>query len=507
MTRSSRDAGGMVTLSELVAGLRYKVLQGSTTCSITGITSDSRQVQPGWVFVAIPGAQADGHAFIGQALVQGATALVVDRIPELVVAPVTCLLVADTRQAIAHLAAAFFGHPSRQLQLIGVTGTNGKTTSTYLLEAVLQAHSLTQGVIGTVTYRYAGHEQIADQTTPAAEEIQRLLRAMVDAGVSYCTMEVSSHALAQHRVWGCQFAAALFTNLTQDHLDYHADMAAYFAAKARLFTIYQPGIAVLNADDPAGKKLLGETRAPVITYGFSPTAEVRVEHLEMDANGISLTARIAHESISMCSRLSGRHNVYNILGVLATAKGLGLNLERTKEGIESLYTVPGRFEHVDAGQPFSVLVDYAHTDDALRNVLQAAREIASARLIIVFGAGGDRDRGKRPRMGRVAAQYADIAVITSDNPRTEAPMAIIRAIEGGFRDSGQAARYCVIEDRTLAIHEAIRIARAGDVVVIAGKGHETYQIIGQERFCLDDRRVAAQALRELGYTLTSIASR
>ena len=497
----------MVTLTELVTGLRYEVLQGSTTCPIAGITSDSRKVQPGWAYVAIPGSQVDGHAFIAQALVRGATVLVVDRVLDFTAAPATCLLVPDTRQAVAHLAAAFFGHPSRQLRLIGVTGTNGKTTSTYLLEAVLQAHGLRQGVIGTITYRYAGHEQVADQTTPAAEEIQRLLREMVDDSVSYGAMEVSSHALAQHRVWGCQFAAALFTNLTQDHLDYHADMAAYFAAKARLFTMYHPGVAVLNVDDPAGKKLLDETCAPLITYGFAPTSEVSVEHLEMDVHGISLTARIKHQSIRMYSRLSGRHNVYNILGVLATAKGLGLDLERTRQGIESLHIVPGRFERIDAGQPFSVLVDYAHTDDALRNVLQAARDLAPARLIVVFGAGGDRDRGKRPRMGRVAAQYADIAVITSDNPRTEAPMAIIRAIEGGFQETEPAAPYCVIEDRALAIHEAIRMARAGDVVVIAGKGHETYQIIGHERFCLDDRQVAGQALQGLGYTLTSTASR
>jgi UDP-N-acetylmuramoyl-L-alanyl-D-glutamate--2,6-diaminopimelate ligase len=495
----------MATLDELVTGLRYEVLQGSTTCSLAGITSDSRKVKPGWAFVAIPGAKVDGHAFITQALVHGATVLVVDRRLDLAAASATCLHVPDTRQALAHLAAAFFGQPSRQLRLIGVTGTNGKTTSTYLLEAVLQAHGLTQGVLGTVSYRYAGYEQPADQTTPAAEQIQRMLREMVDAGVSYCAMEVSSHALAQHRVWGCQFAAALFTNLTQDHLDYHAHMSAYYAAKARLFTMYQPGVAVLNADDRAGQKLLHETRAPVITYGFSPASEVGVEHLDMDANGIALTARIDRQHVRVHSHLIGRHNVYNILGVLATAKGLGLDLKPTMRGIERLRTVPGRFERVDAGQPFSVLVDYAHTDDALRNVLQAARDIATGRLIVVFGAGGDRDRGKRPRMGRVTAQYADMAVITSDNPRTEVPMAIIRGIEAGFRETGQASQYRVIEDRARAIHEAIRLARAGDVVVIAGKGHEAYQIIGRERVSFDDRQVAAQALQALGYALTSTA--
>jgi UDP-N-acetylmuramoyl-L-alanyl-D-glutamate--2,6-diaminopimelate ligase len=496
----------MARLEDLIPGLQYEVLQGSTACSLAGITGDSRKVGVGWAFVAVPGTKADGHTFIAQALAQGAAVLLVDR-PLEVTAPrsVCCLRVSDTRQALAHLAAAFFNHPSRQLRLIGVTGTNGKTTSTYLLEAVLQAHGLRPGVIGTITYRYGGHERPAHQTTPPAEDIQRLLREMVDAGVSDCAMEVSSHALAQHRVWGCQFGAALFTNLTQDHLDYHADMSAYFAAKARLFTMYQPGVAVLNYDDPAARKLLHETRAPVITYGFSPEAEVGVEHLEMDARGIELTVRLDRRPVTLRSRLIGRHNVYNILGVLATAKGLGLGVEPTLQGIERLRTVPGRFEGVSAGQPFSVLVDYAHTDDALRNVLQAARGIASGRIIVVFGAGGDRDRDKRARMGRVAAQYADLAVITSDNPRTEAPMAIIRAIEAGFQEVGQPSQYCLIEDRAHAIHKAIGLAQAGDVVIIAGKGHETYQIIGDQRCAFDDRQVAAQALQDFGYAPMSTA--
>jgi UDP-N-acetylmuramoyl-L-alanyl-D-glutamate--2,6-diaminopimelate ligase len=496
----------MATLNELITGLRYEVLKGSTSCALAGITADSREVQPGWAFVAIPGVKVDGHTFIAQALARGASVLVVDRPLDLTTTTLACCLrVPDSRHALAHMAAAFFGHPSQQLRLIGVTGTNGKTTSTYLLEAVSLAHGLTPGVIGTVTYRYAGHERPANQTTPAAKDIQHLLRQMVDAGVSDCAIEVSSHALAQHRVWGCQFAAALFTNLTQDHLDYHADMAAYFAAKARLFTTYQPGVAVLNYDDPAGEQLMHETRAPVITYGFSPASDVSVEHLSMDASGIDLTVRMERQPVTVHSQLIGRHNVYNILGVLATANGLGLGIEQTVQGIERLRTVPGRFERVDQGQPFSVLVDYAHTDDALRNVLQAARGIATGRILVVFGAGGDRDRGKRARMGRVAAQYADLAVITSDNPRTEAPMGIIRAIEGGFRELGHASQYRLIEDRAGAIHEAIGLARAGDVVLIAGKGHETYQIVGDERFSFDDRQIVTQALQDFGYTPTSTA--
>ncbi len=497
----------MVTLDALVMGLQHERFQGSNTCLIAGVTSDSREVQPGWAFVAIPGARADGHAYIAQALAGGAVALVVDRPMDLRAAPhVTCLRVSNTRQALAHLAAAFYGHPSHRLCLVGVTGTNGKTTSTYLLEAVLRACGATPGVIGTVTYRYAGHEQPAGHTTPGSEELQRLLREMVDEGVSHCIMEVSSHALAQDRVWGCRFAAALFTNLTQDHLDYHEDMSAYYAAKARLFTIYAPAVAILNRDDPAGEKLLRETQVPVITYGFSPAADVGVEHLEMDANGITLRARVLRQQFSIRSRLIGQHNVYNILAALATARGLELDLEWAIVGIERLTTVPGRFERVDAGQPFTVLVDYAHTDDALRHVLRAARGIATGRVIVVFGAGGDRDRGKRPSMGRVAAQYADIAVITSDNPRTESPMAIIRAIEAGYLECGQASQHHIIADRSRAISKAIGLARAGDVVVIAGKGHEVYQIIGSERIPFDDRQVAMQALHGLGFAAKSTAS-
>jgi UDP-N-acetylmuramoyl-L-alanyl-D-glutamate--2,6-diaminopimelate ligase len=496
----------MTTLHELMTGMSYQVLQGSTGCSLAGITADSREVRSGWAFVAIPGTKVDGHAFAPQAVRQGASALVLERPLEPgVPLPTCCIRVSDARKALAHLATAFYGHPSRQLRLIGVTGTNGKTTSTYLLESVFQAHGLPPGVIGTVSYRYAGREQPSVQTTPAPQEIQHLLRQMVDAGVSVCAMEVSSHALAQHRVWGCQFAAALFTNLTQDHLDYHREMAAYYAAKAQLFTTYQPDVAVLNYDDPAGIQLLHDTHVPVITYGFSPAADVSVAQLAMAANGMTLTVRLGQQAWRVCSWLVGRHNVYNILGVLATANGLGLGLEETIQGVQQLRAVPGRFEPVDSGQPFGVLVDYAHTEDALRNVLEAARGLTSGRVIVVFGAGGDRDPGKRSRMGQVAARCADLTVITSDNPRTECPMVIIRAIELGFREIGPVSAYSLNEDRRSAIYQAIGWARPGDVVVIAGKGHEAYQIVGDQRFPFDDREVAREALGAHGYTLTSTA--
>jgi UDP-N-acetylmuramoyl-L-alanyl-D-glutamate--2,6-diaminopimelate ligase len=490
----------MATLAELLASCPYEWLQGSLDRPIAGVSADSRKVEAGWAFVAIRGLRLDGHQFIAPALLQGASAVVVEHRLELTVPPdVACVRVDDSRRALAQMAAAFYGHPARHLCLIGVTGTSGKTTSTYLLEAMLRAPGTTPGVIGTVTYRYAGREQPADQTTPAAEDLQRLLRQMVDGGVSHCVMEVSSHALAQDRVWGCPFAAALFTNLSHDHLDFHQDMAAYYAAKARLFTEYQPGLAVINRDDPAGEKLLSETRAPVLTYGFSGAADVSVDHVAMDARGIALRARVPGQLVELRSRLIGRHNVYNILGALATASGLEVDLGRAIQGIESLAAVPGRFERVDVGQPFSVVVDYAHKPDALRHMLIAARGIATGRLIVVFGAGGDRDRGKRPHMGQLVAAYAEVAVITSDNPRSEAPMDIIREVEAGYTAAGGAAAYRVIEDRRRAIYEAIAVARAGDTVVIAGKGHETYQIIGTKRFPFDDRQVARQALHALGF--------
>jgi UDP-N-acetylmuramoyl-L-alanyl-D-glutamate--2,6-diaminopimelate ligase len=499
-----KERDDMESLAELLSAVPYDVLQGSSARSIAGVTANSRKVDAGWAFVAIVGSQSDGHDFIPQALQRGAAVIIVERaVPHALPPAVSVIRVRDGRRALASMAAAWHHHPSHELQLVGVTGTNGKTTSTYLLEAMWRAHGVTSGVLGTVSYRYAGHDQPADQTTPAPEALQSLLRQMVEARVSHCAMEVSSHALSQERVWGCRFAAALFTNLTQDHLDFHADMDAYYRAKARLFTEYQPGVAVVNRDDAAGQKLMADTRSPTITYGLTAAADVSVDQLRMDAQGIEMGARVCGVSIKLHSRLVGRHNVYNILGALATATGLGLDLQVAVRGVEQLRTVPGRFERVDAGQPFSVLVDYAHTADALRNVLMAARGIATGRVIIVFGAGGDRDRQKRPQMGRIAAECADMAFITSDNPRTEAPLDIIRAIEAGYREVGQATTYHIIEERAEAIRAALQLGQSGDVVVIAGKGHEPYQLIGSRRLPFDDRQVARKALQALGYSQVS----
>lgn len=491
----------MKKLGELLDAFSYELSQGSPVQPIAGVTSDSRKVKPGWAFVAIRGFAVDGHQFIPQALEQGAVAIVVETPPaHLPPRSVSCIQVSDSRLALAQMAAAFYEHPSHTLGLIGVTGTNGKTTITYLVEAIFKANGLQAGVIGTVTYRYGDRERPADQTTPGPEEVQRLLQEMVQAKVSHCVMEVSSHALALERVRGCRFAAALFTNLTRDHLDFHRDMEDYYQAKARLFREYPLGVAVVNCDDAFGRRLLGEVQAPALTYGFSQNADVGVEHLTMNAQGIALQARVLGRQVAVRSRLIGRHNVYNILGALALTAGLGIDLSLASQGIERLVAVPGRLEQVDAGQPFTVLVDFAHTDDALRNVLVAAREITAGRLIAVFGAGGDRDRGKRPRMGRVAAECADVVLVTSDNPRTEPPMDIIQAVVAGCDEVDKVVPARVMEDRARAIHEAVAMAEAGDVVVIAGKGHETYQILGHRRLPFDDRVVAREALQTLGFT-------
>ncbi len=491
----------MGTLAGLLESFPHEMRQGRSDQPIDGVTSDSRRIRPGWAFVAISGIQMDGHQFIPHAIDQGAVAVVAEKTAGLILPPhVSCVRVSNTRCALAHMSAAFREHPSGTLALVGVTGTKGKTTTTYLLEAMLRASNQTPGVIGTISYRYADRAYPADQTTPGAEDLQRLLREMVDANVSHCVMEVSSHALALDRVRGCRFAAALFTNLRQDHFDFHGDVESYYRAKARLFCEYPLGIAIVNRDDPYGQRLLAETRAPGITYGFSAEADVAVMKLVMDASGMQLQAKVGGQPVGIRSPLIGRHNVYNVLGALAAGVGLGLDVSCAIHGIMGLAGIPGRFERVDQGQPFTVLVDYAHTEDALRNVLAAARSITRGRVIVVFGAGGDRDRSKRPCMGRAAAECADVAVITSDNPRTEPPADIIRAIEIGYRDMGDSSRCCVIEDRASAIYEAMKLAQVGDVVIIAGKGHETYQIVGTQRLSFDDRLVAREALHALGFT-------
>lgn len=487
-------------LADLLDISSMRLLYGSSRCPIQQVVADSRHVVPGALFVAVRGHLRDGHEFLGDVLDRGATALLVEALPPALRSRVeregqTVVQVANSRQALAAMAAAYYRHPSRQLSLIGVTGTNGKTTTTYVVEAILQAAGMSIGVIGTVENRYAGERLEATQTTPGALEIQSILRQMQDRGVDATVMEVTSHALDQDRVTGCEFAVCVFTNLSRDHYDYHGSEAAYFAAKARLFTELPGRWHVLNLDDPYGRKLLEASQSRVLTYGIDQEATLTPRDVGHGLDGIHFTLPTTKGTLEVRSSLVGRHNVYNLLASIAVGLALDVDAEAILRGIEQLTQVPGRLERVDAGQDFYVFVDYAHTPDALEQVLRTVRAETPGRLITVFGCGGDRDPGKRPLMGRSAVAMSDYAVITSDNPRTEAPEAIVADIVAGIEPSHP---YVTMVDREQAIAHAIAEAQPKDTVVIAGKGHETYQIIGQTRRHFDDREVAREALHHRG---------
>ena len=460
-----------------------------------GVTHDSRQAGPGWIFVGLRGLKADGAAFAPQAAANGAAAVVAEGEPGDVRA--AWMVVKDARLALACLAAEFYGHPSRRMQVVGITGTNGKTTTSYLLSAVFEAAGLRCGLMGTVAYRIGNRQVEATRTTPEAPEVQGMLRQMVDEGCAACVMEVSSHALALRRVDGTQFAAAVFTNLTRDHLDFHADMEDYFAAKRRLFEMLPAGApSVINLDDPRGASLAESVRTPV-TYAINRPADVSPGPLSFSLAGLSFEVRTPNGVVHVRSRLVGKPNVYNILAATATATSLGIPLDAIEEGLEHLGGVPGRFEVASApGDDITVVVDYAHTDDALRNLLETARPLAERRLITVFGCGGDRDRSKRPLMGMVAARLSDVVVITSDNPRSEDPSRIIEEAKRGAQPEVRsgAPEVLTIVDRREAILQAIRRASPGDVVLVAGKGHEKYQEAGGRVLPFDDVAVAREAL-------------
>jgi UDP-N-acetylmuramoyl-L-alanyl-D-glutamate--2,6-diaminopimelate ligase len=466
----------------------------------TGVTHDSRLVAPGVVFVGLRGLKADGTAFAPQALAAGAAAIVVEESPSSPApggAAVPWVVVKDARLALALLAAEFFGHPSRQMQVVGITGTNGKTTTSYLVNAIFEAAAVRCGLMGTVTYRIGTQSFDATRTTPEAPELQRFMRQMVDAGCGACVMEVSSHALALRRVDGIQFAAAIFTNLTRDHLDFHSDMEAYFAAKRRLFEMLpRSAPAAINVDDPRGTALV-ETAGSPVTYAVYKTADVSPGPLSFSLDGLRFEIRTPQGIVGVESSLVGKPNVYNILAAVATTTALGLPIDAIEGGLSRLAGVPGRFEVASAaGDDVTVIVDYAHTDDALRNLLETARAMANRRLITVFGAGGDRDRTKRPLMGMVAARLSDVVVITSDNPRNEEPLRIIEEVKRGADSEARQsnAEVLTIVDRREAILEAIRAASAGDVVLVAGKGHEKYQEVAGRTFPFDDVAVAREGL-------------
>ncbi len=487
-------------LADLLDPSSMCILYGSSSCPVQQVVADSRHVVPGALFVAVRGHLVDGHEFLGDVLDRGATALVVEALPPALQSRVeregqTVVQVANSRQALAAIASGYYGHASRQLPLIGVTGTNGKTTITYIVESILQAAGLSVGVMGTVENRFAGERVAATQTTPDALQVQSTLRRMQDGGVDAAVMEVTSHALDQDRVTGCEFKVCVFTQLSRDHYDYHGSEAAYFAAKARLFTDLPGDWHVLNLDDPYGRKLLDVSPSRVLTYGIDADVTFTPRQVVHGLDGIRFTLPTTKGTLDIESSLVGRHNVYNLLASIAVGIAMDVEAEAIVRGIRQLRQVPGRLERVDEGQDFYVFVDYAHTPDALEQVLRAVRSETRGRLMTVFGCGGDRDPGKRRLMGQAATEISDYTVITSDNPRTESPEAIVADIVAGVKTS---RHHLEIVDRQAAISHAIAEAQSKDTVLIAGKGHETYQIVGQTRRHFDDREVAREALHHRG---------
>jgi UDP-N-acetylmuramoyl-L-alanyl-D-glutamate--2,6-diaminopimelate ligase len=479
---------------------------------VKDIAYDSRKVKSGFLFVAVRGFHSDGHLFILQAVEQGAVAVVAERQTSSATAAGTPqIVVEDSRRALALLANAFYGHPSQKLALVGITGTNGKTTTTYLVRSIIEAAGGAAGLIGTIDYRVGESVYPAPNTTPESLDIQRLLAEMVGLGATHCVIEVSSHALELGRTLGCTFAAAAFTNLTQDHLDFHGTMDAYFRAKLLLFAGLAPDrSAVVNLDDARAGEIIKATKAKVITTGMADRADIHpAGPIQHGMVGLRFEVTTPSGRVLIESPLVGRHNIYNLLTAIGIGTALGFSAEAIRRGIKNMKAVPGRMEKVDEGQPYGVVVDYAHTEDALGRLLEAAREIASARVITVFGCGGDRDRTKRPKMGAAAIRGSDVVIVTSDNPRTEDPLSIIGEVERGMTEgmrmpwpdaSGNPVRgrtpYYVIPDRQGAVAVAIGMAKPGDVVVLAGKGHEDYQIIGNAKIHYDDREAARKEIRK-----------
>ena len=466
---------------------------------ITGLAYDSRKVGNGFLFFAFSGSKSDGRAFANQALQKGALAVVseAEAPPGF---PGPWIRVAHGRRTLATAAGIFYGHPDRRLKLIGVTGTNGKTTTTYLIDSILRSAGLTTTLVGTIEYRLADRLLPAVNTTPESLDLFRMFHDLEQAGGTHVTMETSSHALSLGRVHGIQFETAVFTNLTRDHLDFHGDMASYLAAKQMLFTSESsagPRFAVLNQDDEHARAIQTKPHTEVITYGIGGQAGARAENIEMGFHGLRFQVRYGGRAYPVESPLVGQINVYNLLAAWCAAHSVGIAPDVIARGIAACNAVPGRFERVNAGQPFLVVVDYAHTDDALRNLISIARGLTDKRVITIFGCGGDRDRTKRPLMGMAAAELSDLVILTSDNPRSEDPLAIMNDAMVGIRRYDTP--YVAEPDREKAIRHAIETAAPGDIVLIAGKGHETYQILNDRTIDFDDREVAARILQRFGY--------
>ena len=490
-----------MTLEQTLKGvqLRRGLSEDLRAMEVMGLEYDSRRVGQGFLFFAFAGARSDGREFAPSALEKGALA-VVSELPPPATFRGPWIEAEHGRKALASAARNFYSKPDERLGLTGVTGTNGKTTTTYLIDAILRSAGKTTAMVGTVEYRLAGELRTAVNTTPESLDLYRMFHALEQAGGTHATMEVSSHALALGRVYGITFHTAVFTNLTRDHLDFHETMENYFAAKRLLFSpegSLPPRWAVINSDDPYGQKIEVSSRTELLRYGFGPGADLRASGLEMNFGGLRFTAEHRGEKIALASPLVGRINVYNILAACGAALSYGFNWRTIAEGVSGCGYVPGRFESIQEGQPFMVVVDYAHTDDALRNVIAVARGLHPNRVITLFGCGGDRDRAKRPLMGMAAGEASDYVVLTSDNPRSEDPSGIMNDALVGLRRFDTP--HLVEPDRGKAIRAALEAARPGDIVILAGKGHEPYQVLKDRVIHFDDREEARKDLREMGF--------
>jgi len=497
----ARQARATVRLAKLLRGIDTRAGAAHGDLEILDIAYDSRLVTPGTLFVAIRGEKTDGNKYVSEAANLGAVAIISEQENAAALpAEFPWIQVGDARKALAISAANFYMRPAEVLKLIGVTGTNGKTTTSYLVDSILRAAGCEVGLLGTIGYRLVREALPAPNTTPESLDLQKYLAEIVHAGGTHAVLEASSHALALNRLWGCPFAVAIFTNLTRDHLDYHKTFEEYFAAKRRLFEgtgAAPPAVGVINRDDEFGQKLSG-LAARTLTYGLEPGADITTRKPGFSSAGIEFAAETPAGKIEVRSKLVGRPNVYNILAAIGAGVALGLSQEVIASGIAQLSAVPGRFERIDVGQPFLVVVDYAHTDDALRNLLVTAKEVhPDGRILTLFGCGGDRDRTKRPLMGEAAGQASDIVVLTSDNPRSEDPLLIINDVIVGVQRT--KAKLFVEPDRQKAIERVLDEARSGDIVVLAGKGHETYQVLRDSTIEFDDREVARKVLHRHGF--------
>jgi UDP-N-acetylmuramoyl-L-alanyl-D-glutamate--2,6-diaminopimelate ligase len=486
-----------MTLRDLLKGVPTLAVAGREDLDISGLAYASPNVRPGDLFAALRGVKHDGFDFVPEALGRGAAAVLTDRTrPQGLEA--AWIQVFNPREALAGLAANFYGHPALKMKLVGLTGTKGKTTTTFILESILKASGFATGVVGTINYRGPGFAIEAGRTTPESPDLQRILAEMVERGVTHCVMEVSSHALDLKRVWGTSFDVAVFLNLSGEHLDYHHTMEEYFEAKKKLFFLNaKKRTAVVNEDDPWGQRLIAELPMNTITFGFGSSALVRAERYRTNGAGLEALVRFPGGQTTVTSPLAGKHNLSNILAAFAVALALNVPPPTIRDGIAALKSVPGRFEMVPNDLGFGVYVDYAHTDASLRSLLEMTREMKPSRIILVFGAGGDRDRTKRPRMGEVAGELADWTILTSDNPRSEDPLAILKEIEQGVLRSG-SKKYEVVADRREAISRALAFAKKGDIVLIAGKGHEAHQVVGPDVLPFNDVEVAAEIMKAMG---------